>query len=352
MYNGTGTMGLRRELKLNERHPNPSTVQIATDLPSTTLRTMYVTMLRIRRFEERVAELILEHEIKCPCHLCIGQEAIATGVCANLRSDDYVFSTHRSHGHYIAKGGDIKALMAELYGKATGCSKGRGGSMHLASSNIGLPGSSAIVAGTVPLAVGTALAFSIQKRNRVSVAFFGDGAVGEGVWYESLNFASLRKLPVVFVCENNLYSTHMPISACLADTNICKKAEIFNMPGIQLDGNNVTELFKAAKGATERARHGGGPTLIECLTYRLRGHVGPNSDLDKGLRSKKELAYWTERCPIKALENSLLAHNIIDEVEKSQIYRRIEREIEEAILFARESPYPEPREVLSDVFKS
>ena len=197
------------------------------------LRLLYENMLRIRLFEERVAELLAnEAEIKCPTHLYIGQEAVAVGVCANLRNDDYVFSTHRSHGHYLAKGGDLKALMAELYGKATGCSKGRGGSMHLASPDVGLPGSSAIVAGTIPIAVGVAMSFKMQKKDTISIAFFGDGATNEGAFYESLNFASLKKLPVIFACENNLFSTHMPISSCLADTDIYKKAEAFKMTGV------------------------------------------------------------------------------------------------------------------------
>jgi pyruvate dehydrogenase E1 component alpha subunit len=308
-------------------------------------------MLRIRRFEERVAELLLKEEIKCPTHLYIGQEAIAAGVCANLRKDDYVFSTHRSHGHYIAKGGDTKALMAELYGKATGCSKGRGGSMHLASPNIGLPGSSAIVAGTIPLAVGAALAFSLQEGDTISIAFFGDGAANEGAFHESLNFASLKKLPVVFVCENNLYSTHMPISACLADTNIHKKAEAFNLPGVRVDGNNVIKVYEVARKATEHARCGHGPTLIECMTYRWRGHVGPNDDLDKGLRSREELDYWMSRCPIKMLEEFLLKQRILSKPEKSQIYENIDKEVEQAILFAQESPYPDQNSLLNHVFK-
>ena len=331
-------------------HSTPEIV--AVDILPVTLRSMYVTMLRIRKFEERVAELLLHGEINCPTHLYIGQEAVATGICANLWQGDYVFSTHRSHGHYIAKGGDIKALMAELYGKVTGCSRGRGGSMHLASPDIGLPGSSAIVAGTIPLAVGSALAFSLKGQDIVSVVFFGDGAVNEGTWYESLNFASLKKLPVIFVCENNLYSTHMPISGCLADANIHQKAEIFKMPGIRVDGNNVVDVFKAAELAIENARHGNGPSLIECMTYRWRGHVGPNYDLDKGLRSKKELDYWMNRCPIKALERFLLEHDILPEPERIQIGEGIDKEIEEAVVFARESPYPDESELLNNVFKA
>jgi len=332
---------------------DPTNLEMATDISPISLKSLYKTMLRIRRFEERVAELLCSQpEIICPVHLYIGQEAVAAGVCANLRRDDYVFSTHRSHGHYIAKGGDIRALMAEMYGKVTGCSKGRGGSMHLASPDVGLLGSSAIVAGTVPLAVGTALASSLKEQDTVSVAFFGDGAVSEGVFYESLNFASLKKLPVIFVCENNLYSTHMPISACLADTNVYRKAEMFNMPGVRVDGNNVVEVFSTAKKAIENARRGNGPTLIECMTYRWRGHVGPNLDLDKGLRSKEELDSWMNRCPIKALEGFLLEHGILSEPGRIQIGEAIDKEIEEAIIFARESPYPGENELLNNVFKT
>ena len=316
--------------------------EITNDIPAKTLRMMYETMQRIRKFEERVAELVSKNEIICPCHLYIGEEAVATGVCAALRKDDYVFSTHRSHGHYIAKGGDIKALMAELYCRATGCSKGRGGSMHLASPDVGLPGSSAIVAGTIPLAVGTALAFSLQKRDSVSVAFFGDGAANEGTFYESLNFASLKKLPVIFVCENNFYSTHLPISECLANTDIYKMAEAFNIPSIRADGNNIVEVFKVAKSAVEDARSGRGPALIECMTYRWRGHVGPSYDLNKGLRSKEELEHWMNRCPIKAIEGFLLEHDFISESEKNKIYENIEEEIDEALVFAKDSPYPYP----------
>lgn len=331
---------------------NPVIVEAGREIPVATLRAIHLSMLKIRRFEERVADLILQGEIICPTHLYIGQEGVAAGVCANLLKKDFVFSTHRSHGHFIAKGGGLKLLMAELYGKKTGCSRGRGGSMHLALSDIGLPGSSAIVAGTIPLAVGAALAFSIHKRGNVSVALFGDGAAGEGVFYESLNFASLKRLPVVFVCENNLYSTHMPTSACLADTAIYKKAEVFEMPGVRIDGNNVIEVFGSARKAIEDARQGKGPTLLECLTYRWRGHVGPNFDVDKGLRSQEELEYWMNKCPVKALEKLLLDHDIISESERIRIYEQIGQEIEEAVVFARQSPYPDQGELLMNVFKT
>ena len=338
---------------MNKDHINSNNIDI-TDIPADTLQKMYVTMIRIRKFEERVGDLVSKKEIFCPCHLYIGEEAVATGVCSALRKDDWVFSTHRSHGHYIAKGGDTKTLMAELYCRETGCSRGRGGSMHLASPDLGLPGSSAIVAGTIPLAVGTALSFSMQKKGSVSVAFFGDGASNEGTFYESLNFASLKKLPVIFVCENNLFSTHMPIASCLADVNIYKKAGVFNMPGIRVDGNNVIEIFKVAKKAIEDARNGKGPTLIECMTYRWRGHVGPNYDLDKGVRTKEELEHWMSRCPIKMLEEILIKKGILSESEKTKIYEDVEKEVEETLIFAKESPHPASSvdEVLKYVFKT
>jgi len=326
---------------------------LALDISPDILRKMYVTMVKIRKFEERLGELLLiPEEIATPCHLYIGQEAVATGVCSALEKQDYVFSTHRSHGHFIAKGGDLKALMAEIYCKKTGCSKGKGGSMHVASADLGLPGSSAIVGGTIPIAVGAALAFSMQGKDAVSVVFFGDGAISEGIFYESLNFASLKKLPVIFVCENNFYCTHLPVSACLADTNIYKKSEVFGMPGIRIDGNNVMEVYRIAKKVVEDARRGKGPTLIECLTYRWRGHVGPHDDLDKGLRSREELASWMKRCPIKRLEKSLVENGIMSESEKDQIHEAISGEVEEAVRFAKESSYPNEHDLLDDVFKT
>ncbi len=417
-------------------------MKIPQELSHEKLVGMYKTMLKIHRAEESIAEGCISKEIICPCHLYIGEEAVAAGVCSELEKNDYVFSSHRSHGHYLAKGGDLNKMMAEIYGKVTGCSGGRGGSMHIASPEMGLPGSSAIVSGTISLAVGSALAFSMQNKKAISVAFFGDGAVDEGVFYESLNLASLYKLPVIFVCENNLCATHLPISACLADTDIFKKAKVFNMPGIKVDGNNVLEVYKAAKEAIENARCGNGPALIECMTYRWRGHVGPNDDLDKEvylfnwedvpgndnmrilrylsddlkidwvknavinktpdnkiitvsngekslrfelkleenkvileldksgnyeyklkldggniniysrLRTKEELDCWISRCPIKSLEELLLKYNIMSEAEKIQIQKDIEKEVEKAVSFAKESPYPDESTLLDNVFKT
>ena len=212
--------------------------------------------------------------------------------------------------------------------------------MHLACPDAGLPGSSAIVSGTIPTAVGSALSFDIQQSGAVSVAFFGDGATNEGVFYESLNFASLKKLPVVFVCENNLYATHMPIDKCLADTRIYRKAEVFNMPGTRVDGNDVLEVFQTARQAIEAARSGQGPALIECMTYRWRGHVGPSYDVDRGLRSQEELDYWMSKCPIERLEQFFSEHDIMSKTDMKQALHEVDREVKEALTRARDASFP------------
>ncbi|MFC1909228.1 thiamine pyrophosphate-dependent dehydrogenase E1 component subunit alpha [Chloroflexota bacterium] len=311
---------------------------------------MYSTMVKIRRFEERVVELYPEQEIRCPVHLCIGEEATATGVCANLKEEDYVFSTHRCHGHYIAKGGDLKALMAELYGKRTGCSKGKGGSMHLVAPEVGILGTSSIVGGNTPLAVGAALAATMQGTGRVAVAFLGDGGVDEGSFQESLNFASLKRLPVLFICENNFYAVNSPQRTRQSADNIPQRAESYMMPGVRVDGNDVIAVFKAARDAVERARKGKGPTLIECRTYRWMAHVGPNYDFESGARPKEELDEWMEKCPIKRYEEFLLNQNIISASEMMQITNEVDKEIEETVISGKDSPFPHENELLDDVF--
>ncbi len=315
-----------------------------------TLAELHAMMLRIRLFEERVAELLDADEIKCPTHLYIGQEAIASGVCANLKKEDYVFSTHRSHGHYIAKGGQLKPLMAELYGKSTGCSRGRGGSMHIVAPEVGYLGSSAIVAGSIPLALGTALASWVKSDGKVTVAFFGDGATDEGVFYECLSFASLNKLPVVFVCENNLFSTHLPIQMRHPADNIYEKAGCYMMPSVRIDGNDVLEVYKTARPLIEGARNGLGPALIEARTYRWRSHVGPWWDLDVGFRKKEEVESWVARCPIKALEKVMMAQGDLSEAQKDAVYQAIQKEVEDSLVFAKESPFPDPSELMKNVY--
>jgi len=327
------------------------TQDLIDSIPLALSKSIYVTMLKIRKFEERLAELLSAEEITCPTHLYIGQEAVAVGVCAVLQTYDYVFSTHRSHGHYIAKGGQLKPLMAEIYCKKTGCSKGKGGSMHVVAPEVGFMGSSAIVAGGLPLAVGAALASDLEGNGRVSITFFGDGATDEGVFHECLNFASLKKLPVIFICENNLYSTHLRLSLRQPADNICEEAQRHMIPGVRVDGNNVMEILQASQDAVERARDGYGPTLIECRTYRWRAHVGPWHDVEFSFRTKEEVQSWIDRCPIKQYRELLLEREILSESENERICGVIEEEIEESLTFAEESHFPDKSELMDDVFR-
>ena len=312
---------------------------------------LYGAMLRIRIFEERVADLLEANEIKCPTHLYIGQEAIAAGVCAALRQEDYIFGTHRSHGHYLAKGGDIGQIMAELFGKRAGCSKGRGGSMHLVAPEVGLLSTVPLVSGTIPIAVGAALASKLRAEDRVSVVFFGDGVVDEGVFYESMNFAAIKKLSVIFVCENNFFATHLHISERRARDNIVRISDIYDMPGERVDGNNAVEVYYAAVGAIARARGGEGPTLLECRTYRWRGHVGPKWDLDVGLRRKQELPKWLVKDPIVRLKKHLLEDGAVAPEELKRVSADIEQEVEDSITTARQASRPREEELMDYVFR-
>jgi len=327
-------------------------IESVQDISPDVLLSMYVEMLRIREVEERLAEMISKGEVRCPTHLYIGQEAVAVGVCKALRNDDYAFGNHRSHGHYLAKGGDLKQMVAEILGKKTGCSKGRGGSMHLVAPEVGLMGTSAMVGSSIPLAVGAAIAFAMQASQRIVVTFFGDGATDEGVFFESLNLAALRKAPVVFICENNFYSTHMHIRDRKPADNIPDLAKAHCIPAVRIDGNDVCVVYRTAQEAVENARQGKGPTLIECRTYRWRGHVGPSYDLDKGLRSKEELDKWMARCPIRMLEERLVRSTFLTEAEASRLRKKVVNEVDEAVAWARESPMPNESELTDCVFKS
>ncbi|MFC1903352.1 thiamine pyrophosphate-dependent dehydrogenase E1 component subunit alpha [Chloroflexota bacterium] len=321
-----------------------------SDLSIETLRELYRMMVKIRRVELKIEELYPKDEMKTPVHLCLGQEAVAVGVCANLNKNDSVLSNHRGHGHYITKGGDLKAMIAELYCKRTGCSKGKGGSMHLVDTSVGLLGSSSIVGGCIPIATGVALGYVMQKENRVSVAFFGDGAVDEGAFYESLNFAALKKLPVIFICENNFYSvgSHQRIRQLKDD--IYHRAECLSVPGYRVDGNNVVEVYQIAKNVINDARKGKGPSLIECRTYRWRGHVGPDSDVAAGYRTQEELDEWMAKCPVKNFELLLLERNVLTKGEIDTVHQEIQREIEEAFAFAQASPLPSEDELFTDLY--
>lgn len=339
-------------MNIIEEYARPIDKESIKGIPSEVLLSMYKKMVEIRSVEERIGELVAKGEIKTPCHLYIGEEAVATGVCSNLKKTDFVFSTHRSHGHYLAKGGDLKKFIAEIFGRASGCSKGRGGSMHIASSEVGLAGSSAIVGGSIPLAVGAALGFSLKGKKNITVAFFGDGATNEGVFYESLNFASLMKLPVIFVCENNFYSTHINISKIQAIKKLYKIGKLYEIPSFQINGNNIIEVFKTTQKAIEKARKKQGPSFIEAQTYRWRGHVGPNWDLDKSIRSREEVFWWVNNnCPIKKFEILLTEIGLITEKTKKHIYKEIKNAIDESILFAKKSPFPNEKNIEKLVFK-
>jgi len=314
--------------------------------------TMLKSLIRIRQFEDRVADLLDTDDINCPTHLYTGQEAVAVGVCEALTVDDYIWGTHRSHGHYLAKGGNMDTMMAELYGKETGCSHGRGGSMHLLAKEVGILGTVPMVGATIPMAVGSALVSSIKKDPKVSVAFFGDGATEEGVFHEALNFASLKKLPVIFVCENNLYSSHLRIEDRRSQNNIYKSAEAHGMEGITVDGNNTLDVYQKAVEAVTKARSGLGPTLIECKTYRWRGHVGPSWDLDVNIREKEELDHWMEKDPIEILSKEMIQKNEITPQDLDAMKEAVAVEIESSVEFARKSPFPDVKELSKNVYSS
>ena len=315
---------------------------------------LYRAMIEIRLCEESFVDPILNGEVRCPVHLCSGEEAIAVGVCAALEDTDYVFGNHRSHGHFIAKGGKINEMVAEIYGKETGCSRGRGGSMHLIDPDVGMLGAAPIVAGTISLALGAALASHIRKERRVSVSFFGDGATNEGVLYESMNFAALKKLPILFVCENNFYATHMPVSECRPDCDIVDIAKPFGIPSARIDGNDVLEVYDTTVKAVELCKNGQGPFFIEALTYRLRGHVGPDDNIQgthTDIRPQEEVDMWKKKDPIDNFEKQLLDNGVLSESEVSEIKNEINQAVMNAHVFAEKSPYPNESELEKYVFK-
>lgn len=309
-------------------------------LPPADLQRLYYGMLRIRRLQLRIEEHYLDNEMKTPVHLYIGQEAVAVGVCANLSREDYINSSHRSHGHYLAKGGNLKALVAELYCKETGCSKGRGGSMHLVDVSVGHYGSSSIVGGGIPIGTGMGLSIKMKKQNLVSVIFFGDGAADEGVFYESVNFAILKKLPVIFVLENNHYSVCSHVSSRQASGNPFHAMPEELLLAGKVDGNDVVEVYRTAGEAVQRARNGLGPSFLEYETYRVRGHAGVPSQDAQGYRSCEEVEQWEARCPIKLLETKLLATGVITPAEIDAMQKRIEAELDDAFSAARQDRLP------------
>lgn len=302
------------------------------------IRSLFYQMLRIRMVEERIAKEYPKGQIRCPVHLCIGQEAVAAGVCANLKKRDKALSGHRSHGHYLAKGGSLKAMIAEIYGKETGCSSGRGGSQHLIDLSVNFLGATPIVGETIPIAVGAAFADNYKNKKNITAVFFGDGAMEEGTTHESLNFAALKHLPVLFVCENNLYSVYTHIRDRQPKREIYKLAQAHGMPAFQEDGNDVLKVFRIAKKATSIIKAKGGPVFIEFLTYRHREHVGPNFD-QKGYREEKELDSWMKKCPLKKITNYILEKGIVTTEDVKIFKNNINKEIEKAFLFAKESAF-------------
>ncbi|NLY66398.1 MAG: pyruvate dehydrogenase (acetyl-transferring) E1 component subunit alpha [Tissierellia bacterium] len=308
---------------------------------------MYRTMKRIREFETKAAELFAEGRIPGFVHLYIGEEAVATGVCANLKDSDYITSTHRGHGHIIAKGGDLKYMFAELFGRETGYCKGKGGSMHIADADRGILGANGIVGAGHNIAVGAGLSAKYRDTDQVCVCFFGDGSTNQGTFHEALNMASIWKLPVIFVCENNLYGISMHQSRHQAIQDVADRAVAYNMPGVVVDGNDVLAVYEAAKEAVDRARNGQGPTLIECKTYRHRGHFEGDPTV---YRDEEEVKEWLQKDPIPRLVEFMLDNNVVTEEEIKKIDEEIAAEIKEAIKFAEESPFPPVEAAVEDIY--
>lgn len=310
---------------------------MATDFRESLLR----DMVRIRRVEETLAELYPSGEMRTPTHFSIGQEAVAVGVCAALRRDDVVYSGHRCHAHYLAKGGDLHGMVAELYGRETGCARGRGGSVHLNDPEAGVIASSAILGQTMAVAVGTALAFTMDGRDQVAVTFFGDGTVEEGIFHETLNFAVMRRAPVLFVCENNGFSTHTRLEVRQpASVSIHARAASYGMPSRLVDGNDVFAVHAAAREAVALARRGAGPFFLECTTYRWREHVGPLWDYDKGYRTKAEVDSWIARCPIRRASERLVSEGVCTPAALTAMERASQVEVDEAVVAARAASFP------------
>jgi pyruvate dehydrogenase E1 component alpha subunit len=309
---------------------------------------LYRTMLLIRRTEEQNVKMYAAGKVFGGCHTYIGQEAVATGVCAHLRKDDMLFSNHRGHGHGLAKGVQPGELIAELLGKATGCSGGRGGSMHLFKPEVGFMGSSGIVAACITLAAGGGYSAKLLKTDQVSVAFFGDGAVNNGAFHEGINLATAWGLPVIFVCENNLYATEVAFARATKNPSVASRAAAYGLPGIEVDGNDVLAVYQAAGEAVRRARAGDGPTLIECKTYRLRPHS--EGMRDTGYRTQAEIDEWKARDPINQFREKLLGDEVASEADLDQIEAELTAMVEEAAALAESDPWPDPATITHHVY--
>ena len=308
---------------------------------------MYRIMVRIRTFEERIVKDFTEGRIPGFLHVYIGEEAVAAGVCANLKDSDYITSTHRGHGHLIAKGGKTKYMMAELYGKKTGYNKGKGGSMHIADPELGILGANGIVGAGIPIAGGAALSAKLRKSGQVTVCFLGDGATNTCRFHEGVNFASVNKLPIVYVVENNRYAETTPISSMTNVIDVSEKAKAYGIPGMTVDGQDPFAVYESSGEALARARKGEGPTLLECQTFRFAGHyVGDQQTY----RTKEEIEECWKNDPIGHFRNKLVEMGVMTEKDCEEIQNELGREIDDAVKYAEESPYPEGEETLSGVF--
>jgi pyruvate dehydrogenase E1 component alpha subunit len=310
---------------------------------------MYRKMVMIRRFDQRAVDEFHAGNIPGGVHAYIGQEAVAVGVCAALRRDDKIVSTHRGHGHTIAKGADIKLMMAELFGRSNGYCHGKGGSMHIADFSVGMLGANGIVGAGLPIATGAALAAKLERSDRVAVAFFGDGASNEGAFHGSLNLASIWKLPAIYVCENNRWASSVPASYALSVPEVGMRAAAYNMPGVTVDGTDVLAVYEVAEQAVRRARAGEGPTLIECMTYRWRSHNEQRGN-PADPRPREEIDMELQHNPIGSFATRLMEQAVVTAATLQQIDRDVEAAVEEAIAFAKASPLPSPEDALLDVF--
>lgn len=316
-------------------------------VPKEVMKDMYLRMLRIREFESKAQTLFADGRIPGFVHLYLGEEAVATGVCACLSDEDYITSTHRGHGHIVAKGGDLKFMMAELYGKATGYCKGKGGSMHIADRDKGILGANGIVGAGHNIAVGAGLSAQYRETDQVCICFFGDASTNQGTFHESINLASVWKLPIVFVCENNNYGISMSQSRHQAIKDVADRGAAYGIPGIAVDGNDVLAVYEAASEAVARARKGQGPTLVECKTYRWRGHF----EGDPGnYKPKEEQEAWLKKDPIPRFETFLKENGVLSEKELTACVEQVKNEIKEAIQFAEESPDPDVASVVQDIY--
>ncbi len=311
------------------------------------MKGMYETLVRIRTFESRAVDLFAEGQIPGFLHSYLGEEAIATGVCANLERTDFITSTHRGHGHIIAKGGDTRYMMAELYGRTTGYCKGKGGSMHIADRGLGILGANGIVGAGQDIAVGAGLSIAYRGTNQVTACFFGDGSTNQGTFNEALNMASIWKLPIVFVCENNQFGISMSQSRHQAIKDIADRAVSYGFPGIAVDGNDVMAVYEVAREAVNRARQGQGPTLVECKTWRWRGHFEGDPSVYK---DPVEQEAWMEKEPVRRYRTFLEENEVMTADEMDAVDKRIDDEIDAAVAYAQESPLPQPEDVVKDVY--